>query len=55
MAEDINITTREELEAWLEDRPKEWEQIIALRSALRVFPTTVMVAVVEKNYTEQLT
>lgn len=35
---EVEITSREELEAWLEDKPREWAQVIALRSALRVFP-----------------
>lgn len=34
----VEITSKEELEAWLEDKPREWAQVIALRSALRVFP-----------------
>lgn len=34
----VKITSREELEAWLEDKPREWAQVIALRSALRALP-----------------
>ena len=37
----VEITSREELEAWLEDKPRECAQVIALRSALRVFPIIV--------------
>ena len=35
---DNKITNREELEAWLADKPREWAQVIAMRSALRVLP-----------------
>lgn len=34
----VEITSREELKDWLEDRPREWAHMIALRSALRVLP-----------------
>ncbi len=34
----VEITSREELQAWLEDKPREWAQVIALRGALRVLP-----------------
>jgi len=34
----VKITSRDELKAWLEDKPREWAQVIALRSALRVLP-----------------
>jgi hypothetical protein len=37
----VRITSREELEAWLNDKPKEWAQAIALRAALRVVPIAV--------------
>jgi hypothetical protein len=32
------ITSREELEAWLKDKPTDWAQVIAVRAALRVLP-----------------
>jgi hypothetical protein len=34
----LEIKDRETLQAWLEDKPVEWAQLIALRAALRVFP-----------------
>lgn len=34
----VEITSPEELHAWLEDKPREWAQVIALRSALRSGP-----------------
>jgi hypothetical protein len=33
-----HITSREELEAWLKDKPAQWAQVIAARAALRVLP-----------------
>lgn len=38
MANALDITDRESLGRWLEDKPAEWAQLIALRAALRVFP-----------------
>lgn len=35
---DVVIENREQLKTWLEDKPREWSQIIALRCALRVVP-----------------
>ncbi len=32
------ITSREELEEWLKDKPTDWGQVIAARAALRVLP-----------------
>jgi hypothetical protein len=32
------ITSREELEEWLKDKPADWAQVIAARAALRVLP-----------------
>ncbi len=32
------ITDRESFESWLEGKPIEWAQVLAMRSALRVFP-----------------
>lgn len=37
----VGITSRGELEARLKDQPQEWSQVIALRSALRVFPLVI--------------
>lgn len=34
----VKITSREELEAWLQDKPADWAQVIAARAALRVLP-----------------
>ncbi|MEZ5792661.1 MAG: hypothetical protein R3D34_18375 [Nitratireductor sp.] len=34
----INITDKEELQAWLQDKPQEWSALIAQRVALRVSP-----------------
>ncbi len=34
----VEITSREELEAWLDGKPREWMSSIACRSALREFP-----------------
>jgi len=33
-----HIMDPESLELWLEDKPAEWAQVIAVRAALRVFP-----------------
>lgn len=33
-----HITSREELEEWLKDKPADWAQVIAARAALRVLP-----------------
>jgi len=38
MDKSLRIESREELEAWLKDKPVEWARIIAMRSALRVLP-----------------
>lgn len=37
----VAISSENELEAWLEDKPREWAQAIALRAALRVLPMAV--------------
>ena len=34
----LSITSRVELEDWLQDKPVEWAQVIAARCALRLFP-----------------
>ncbi|MCB2089327.1 MAG: hypothetical protein KDD98_10945, partial [Sphingomonadaceae bacterium] len=34
----LKITSRKALEVWLEDKPREWAHVIALRAALRVLP-----------------
>jgi hypothetical protein len=36
--EEIRITSKKELEAWLRDKPREWAIAIAARAALRVVP-----------------
>ncbi|ALG61806.1 MULTISPECIES: hypothetical protein [Citromicrobium] len=38
---DLTITSQQELEAWLEDKPREWAQAIALRTVLRVLPVVL--------------
>jgi hypothetical protein len=38
MAMAVSVSSREELEAWLENKPREWAQVIAPRAALRVLP-----------------
>ena len=47
------ITSRKELEAWLKDKPADWAQVIFIRSALRMFPDSLLpVALLEwgKDY-----
>jgi hypothetical protein len=39
MVDTPRITSRDELRAWLEGKPRPWAQVIAIRAALRVFPT----------------
>ena len=34
----VKITSREELEQWLEDKPRDWARVIAARVALRALP-----------------
>lgn len=34
----IDISNREELETWLEDKPIEWSQVLATRISLRILP-----------------
>lgn len=34
----VKITSRKELEDWLQDKPNDWGQVIAARAALRVLP-----------------
>jgi hypothetical protein len=34
----VAISSSEELEAWLKDKPLQWAQVVAFRSALRVLP-----------------
>jgi hypothetical protein len=34
----VEITSEEELRAWLKDKPADWAQVIAARAALRVMP-----------------
>ncbi len=36
------ITSHEELEAWLKDKPADWAQVIAARGALRVLPYPII-------------
>lgn len=38
MADSLYINNEESLERWLEGKPAEWAQLLALRAALRVFP-----------------
>lgn len=37
----IDIRSREDLRAWLEDKPVNWARAIAVRAALRVLPIAV--------------
>lgn len=39
---DLEFSNREDLEAWLADKPIEWSQVIAARAALRVFPLVLV-------------
>lgn len=36
----VEISSRKDLQAWLEGKPHDWTRVIALRVALRVFPVT---------------
>lgn len=36
--DELNFTNKREFEAWLKGKPREWAQVLALRSALRVAP-----------------
>lgn len=44
VASALQIESPEELEAWLQDKPLEWAQTIAVRCALRVFPLVFSIA-----------
>ncbi len=43
MVDTPRITSRDELRAWLEGKPRPWAQVIAVRAALRVLPTVVRI------------
>ncbi len=38
-ADMAQITSREELQEWLKDKPADWAQVVAVRAALRVLPS----------------
>lgn len=40
-SETITIRSREDLKAWLKDKPADWARAIAVRAALRVLPIGV--------------
>jgi len=35
---DVNISSQDEFETWLQGKPVEWARVIASRTALRVLP-----------------
>lgn len=37
----VRISSEKEFEGWLEDKPREWAPVLALRSALRVLPIAI--------------
>jgi len=43
VADKPDFNSRKDLEAWLQDKPPEWGQALAVRSALRVFPLVLSV------------
>lgn len=43
MQDALEIKDQDSLQRWLEDKPVEWAQLIALRAALRVFPLVLEV------------
>ena len=44
MVDKPDFNSRKDLEAWLRDKPPEWAQALAVRSALRVFPLVLSIA-----------
>lgn len=58
MADELNLTSPEELKEWLKDKPVEWAQVIAARTALRVLPLVGQIFIsdeIENTDKEQLT
>ncbi len=51
--EQVQINSPDELEKWLEDKPKSWAQAIAVRAALRIIPVLIHVYR-EETFDEEL-
>jgi len=49
VASALQIDSPKELEAWLQDKPADWAQLIAVRSALRVFPLVFSVVGISED------
>jgi hypothetical protein len=53
MQDALEIKDRKSLRSWLDDKPVEWAQLIALRAALRVFPLVIVKALKRPLRTRQ--
>ncbi len=50
MPAEFKIDSREALEAWFEDKPVDWAQVVAARAALRAFPVVFAIVDVPDRY-----